>query len=276
MSNFDFGQLVLTSSAPSLEARELALRNAMDMMHVCVGYLRVHSLKVVSATSFYAAVSYSAGAGSSERYLTYVAGTLRCTQKNEGYWLKAECFLATASVPFNLQDCPPQVFEAGAATTYQPKVNSEWFEGCRQQQKESVNREALRKGAVFKLDPNSTSVVVQGEFATYAIVLNKRTARYIEPIRGVSTEAPIDTLITSFSPVAEGSAPVMSVKSEYKQAGGLLFDRKGSLPILKGRIAFQSEEMKLSISRRRIETALKSSCSIPDFTSHFQTACWFS
>lgn len=276
MSNFEFGQMVIANAAPTLAVREQVLTNALYLKQVgSLGYIRVHALKVASATTFYAAVSYK-DSSSGNRVLTYLAGTIRCSKKDDGYWLAADCFLATASVPFNLYQCPVDIFKAGEALGLTEKVDVSFKEGCQQHHKAVRNAEAVRKGAVFRLDTDAPSIVLQGERATFAVVLNKRTARYIEPVRGVSTEADISELLSNFTPVDDSEVPVMSVKADYKQAGGLLFERNTAQPVLKGRIAFQGEEKRLAAQHRRLKKAIFGSNLVQEFAARFQSPCWLS
>ena len=129
MTNYEFGKLLLTDKAPTLVQRENVIRNNLTDWRFEAGYMRVHKVAVTSAGEFYACVSYPFRSNTIQ---TYVAGTIQCRRKEDGYWLKFDCFLATASVPFTLTGCPREIFDAGNAMGMMTKVNEDWYQACLQ------------------------------------------------------------------------------------------------------------------------------------------------
>lgn len=273
MTNRDFGQLVLGTEVPTLEQRENVVRNGLRDWVYERGYVRVHAVKATSKSAVYAAVSYEA---QGTRFLTYAVASLRCRRKGDGHWLDAEVFLTNASTPFNMTDCPDEIFEAGAATGLPAKIDTSWHSSCLQSKKMRENAQAFKKGQIFKLDPSSPSTLIAGEPATYAVVLGKKTARLIAPTACKTKEGPTSELLQHYSPVPSQQVATFSDLNRYTEVGELLFDLSGAAPVLKGRLAVGAKATLLAKAKDEIDRQFKSAFDQFNFASKFTSGAWLS
>ncbi len=271
MTNYDFGQLVLGAEPPTLLQRENAVRNGLRDCRFQNGYVRVHAIKATSKSDVYAAVSFEK---QGQRYLTYAVASLKCRRKGEGYWLSAESFLTTASTPHTMTECPDEIFAAGEATGFTTQVDASWLSSCIQSRKVKTNTQALKKGAVFQLDPNSPAMVIAGESASYALVLSKKAVLFIAPGVGMTKEGDTNELVQHYSPVLP--IPTFSDATSYSEVGELLFDLSGVLPVLKGRLAVGAKAALLVRAKRELDRKLGEAAALFDFSSKFSSGAWLS
>lgn len=273
MTNRDFAQLVLGNEPPSLEQRENVVRNGLRDWRYENSYVRVHAVKATSKSEVYAAVSFEK---KGERYLTYAVASLKCRRKGDGHWLSAEAFLTTTSTPFTMTDCPDEIFIAGKATGLTEQVDARWYSYCVQSKKVKSNTKALKKGQIFQLDPNSPALEISGEKATFAVVLNKQTARYIAPGIGKTKEADAINLAQHYSPVRNQQVPTFTETNAYAEAGELLFDLTGAVPVLKGRLAVGAKAALLERARNELNRKLGEAVARFDLASKFSSGAWLS
>lgn len=273
MSNRDFSQLVLGTEAPSLEQRENVVRNGLQDWRYEAGYIRVHAVKAVSKSAAYAAVSY---ASKGERFLTYAAISLSCRRKGDGHWLTAEAFLANASIPFTMTDCPDDIFAAGNATGLTAKVDQGWLTSCMQSRKVRLNTQALKKGQIFKLDDNAPSKMIAGAQATYAVVVSKKSARFIAPSARKAMEGAATDLLEHYSPVPGQTVPTFIDLQGYTEAGELVFDLSGPNPVLKGRLVVGAKATLLKRAKDDLDRKFRTAFDQFDFASKFTTGAWLS
>lgn len=271
MTNMTFGQLVLANTNPTREQRENVARNRLGDIQHNQSYLRVHAVAVTNSTSVYAAVSFNKDG---ERVLSYVAGSIQCRRKREGYWLEFDCFMATKSVPFYLNECPPEIFIAGSATNFPVLVDAGWIDSCTQMQKEQDNAKALKRGAIFTLEHGKPATILAGEFATFAVILNKRRALFIEPLSGTTKEGDTDSVLQNYNPIPTSSIPTMAEEFGHSETGELLFDLSGSAPVLKGRLAKGVNAQRLVRDHKRRDQALSEAIRHHDFAAKFQSGDW--
>ena len=271
MSNFDFGQLVLGDKAPSLLRREIMLRNGIEQWHYAGGYIRVLAVRAVTASTFYAAVSF---ASAGEKFVSYVAGSIKCHRKGDGYWCGVECFLATKSVPHTLTGCPDDIFDAGSSTGLNHDVDPDWLKSCEMSKKVRANKLAIKRGAVFKLDQGMPSKNIAGQPTSYAVIINKRIARYIDPVRGATLESDTDLIAENYSQVHESEILNVIGIHTYTEVGELLFDLSGRLPQLKGRLVAGAKARMILVAREIQKIAHTNAIIRYDFASKFQTGSW--
>lgn len=271
MTNYEFGKLLLTDKAPTLAQRENVIRNNLTDWRLEGGYIRVHKVAVTSPGEFYACVSYPFRSNTMQ---TYVAGTIQCRRNKDGYWLKFDCFLATASVPFTLTGCPREIFETGNAMGMMAKVNEDWYQACMQTQLIRDKEQALKKGAVFKLQPYAPSRVLGGERATFAVVMSKSKALYISPGSRSTLQDGIDDLIEHYDPVDASTLPQFLEQQTYTEVGELLFDMSGTAPVLKGRLAKGVKAKLLAKVRKERDRALIASFEAANRVNPFTTGTW--
>ncbi|MEX6780498.1 hypothetical protein [Pseudomonas aeruginosa] len=271
MTNFEFGKLLLTDKAPTLTQRENVIRNNLTDWRLEGGYIRVHKVAVTSPGEFYACVSYPFRSNTMQ---TYVAGTIQCRRKDDGYWLNFDCFLATASVPFTLTGCPREIFDAGNAVGMMTKVNEDWYQACLQTQLIRDKEQALKKGAVFKLQAGAPSRVLGGERATFAVVQSKSKALYISPGSRSTFQGGIDDLIEHYDPVDANTIPEFLEQHSYTEVGELLFDLSGTAPALKGRLAKGVKAKLLAKVRKERERVMVASFEAANRVNPFTTGAW--
>ena len=271
MTNYDFGQLLLTDKTPTLTQREGVIRNNLTHWRLEGGYLRVHKVVVTSPGEFYACVSYPFRSNTMQ---TYVAGTIQCHRKKDGYWLKFECFLATASVPFTLIGCPREIFEAGNAMGTMTKVNEDWYQACLNTQLIRDKEQAVRKGAVFQLESGAPSRVLGGERATFAVVLSKSKALYISPGSLCTVEAGIEDLINHYDPIDAKGIPEFLECHSYTEVGELLFDLNGTAPALKGRLSKGVKAKLLAKVQKERDRVMVAAYEAANRVNPFTTGAW--
>jgi len=271
MTNYDFGMLLRTDKNPTLDMRERVIRNNLTDWRHEGGYLRVHKVAVTSPGEFYACVSYPFASSTIQ---TYVAGTIQCRRKTDGYWLQFECFLATASVPFLLTGCPRVIFEAGKAMGITSKVDDDWYQACMQNQLIRDKEEAVKKGAVFKLQAGAPSPVLGGERAAFAVIHSKSKVLYVSPGSRLTLQGSVEDLLDHYEPVDANSIPVMLDKGRYTEVGELLFDITGNSPVLKGRLAKGAKAKLLAKVRLERDRALRSPIVPGSPVSVFSTGAW--
>ncbi|HDS1721599.1 hypothetical protein NPS53_08815 [Pseudomonas putida] len=272
-TNRDFAQLVLGTEAPSLEKRENVVRNGLQDWRYESGYIRVHAVKATSKTTVYAAVSY---VSKGERFLTYAAVSLSCRRKDDGHWLAAEAFLANATVPFSMTDCPDEIFEVGKATGFSAQVDGSWYSSCIQSRKVRLNTQALKKGQIFKLDDNCPSMLIAGERATYAVVTSKKNARFIAPTVRRTKDASTVELLENYSPVPGQGVPSFTALHGYTEIGELVFDLSGATPALKGRMVAGAKAELIKRAKADLDRKLRSAFDQFDFASKFTSGAWLS
>lgn len=273
MTHSDFGQLVLGDQPPTLEQRANVVRNLLRDWHYKGSYIRVHAIETVSKSAVYAAVSYVEGG---VRVLTYAVASLKCRRKNDGYWLSGECFLASAATPPTLIDCPRAIFQAGEATGFAPNVDGLWLSQCLQSLKVRDNTQLMKKGKIFQLDDQSPALLIGGARATYAVILSKKKALYVAPAAKLSQEADSKELTHNYSPVFERDIPTFTEPGAYSEAGELLFDLSGPVPVLKGRMASGAKAALLLRERNARETKLGVAAQHFNFHANFQSGSWLS
>lgn len=273
MTNYEFGQLLRTDKNPTLIQREGVIRNNLTDWRFEGGYLRVHKVVVTSPGEFYACVSYPFRSNTMQ---TYVAGTIQCRRKNDGYWLKVECFLATVSMPFTLNRCPREIFEAGKSMGTMTKVNEDWYQACLNTQLIRDKEQAVRKGAVFQLESGAPSRVLGGERATFAVVLSKSKALYISPSSRATVEGGIEDLINHYDPVDAKGIPEFLEHYSYTEVGELLFDLSGAAPALKGRLSKGVKAKLLARLQKERDRAMAAAYEVANRVSPFTTGAWLS
>ena len=270
-TTYEFGQLLLIDKAPTLAQRENVIRNNLTDWRFEAGYMRVHKVAVTSPGEFYACVSYPFRSNTMQ---TYVAGTIQCRRKDDGYWLKFDCFLATASVPFTLTGCPREIFDAGNAMGMMTQVNEDWYQACLQTQLIRDKEQALKKGAVFKLQAGAPSRVLGGERALFAVVQSKSKALYISPGSRSTVQGGIEDLIEHYDPVATNTIAEFSEQSSYTEVGELLFDLSGTAPALKGRLAKGVKAKLLAKVRKERDRALNAAYEAANLANPFTSGAW--
>jgi hypothetical protein len=271
MTNFNFGQLVISSSNPTCKQRQNVASNRLETIQHNGSYLRVHAVSVTSPTTVYAAISFTQGG---VRVVSYLAGSIQCKRKKDGYWLEYDCFIATKSVPYYLDDCPREIFLAGAATTYPVIVDADWLNSCEKSQKSRNNALALKRGAVFTYESGKPAVVLAGRNATYAVVLNKRTALFIEPFSGTTRVGDTDTVVENFLPLPPSIIPTLSEEFGYSESGELLFDLSQPVPTLKGRLAKGVKAQQLVRDQARRDQGMSDAIRHHNFAANFQSGAW--
>lgn len=271
MTAFSFGQLVLTSTNPTTAQREAVIRNGLQDHYHNGSYLRVHALSVVSPTTFYSAVSFSK---SGQNLLTYVAGSIKCRKKDEGYWLDADCFMATSSVPPYLTDCPREVFEAADATGIATSINQEWYDSCIKSLNVRENIQAFKKGAVFVLNQGSSSPLIAGEAASYAVIVSKNKALFIAPLSGATEERSSDDVAEHYTQIPTSKIRVLADDGWYSSVGGLLFDRSGGKAVLIGRLAKGEKAKLMAQKRKRRNVEMANAIQLYNFDAKFQSGDW--
>lgn len=273
MTNSDFGQLVLGEQPPTLDQRANVVRNSLRDWHYKGGYIRVHAIEAVSKSAVYAAVSY---VERGVRVLTYAVASLKCSRKDDGYWLSAECFLTSAATPSTLTDCPRAIFQAGEATGFVQNVDDLWLSQCEQSLKVSDNTQLMKKGKIFQLDEQSPALIIGGARATYAVILSKKKALYVAPASKLTQEADATELTHNYSPVLERDIPTFTEPGAYTEAGELLFDLSGPTPVLKGRLAAGAKAALLVRARDAREAKLGLAAQHFNFHANFQSGSWLS
>lgn len=273
MTHKDFGQLVLGEQPPTLDQRANVVRNALRDWHYKGGYVRVHAIKATTKSAVYAAVSYME---SGERVLTYAVASLQCRRKGDGFWLSAECFLAAASTPSTLTECPREIFQAGEATGFASKLDNLWLSQCMQSLKVSDNIQAMKKGRIFKLDEQSPALTIGGERASFAIVLGKKKARYVVPTAGLFRELDVGDITLNYSPIPDHDIPTFTEPGGYAEAGELLFDLSGATPVLKGRLVVGAKAALIARDRNARDDKLGMAAQHFNFQANFQSGAWLS
>lgn len=271
MTNRDFAQLVLGSVAPTLEQRENVVRQGLRDWHYESSYVRVHAIKATSKSAVYAAVSFEKNG---ERFLTYAVTSLKCRRKDDGFWLSAETFLAVASTPFTLSECPREIFQAGESTGLPSKVDGLWYSNCMLSLKTGDNAQAMKKGRIFQLDSHSPAITISGERATYAVMLSKKTARYVAPAAGQYQDGDATEVAQNYSPVFDLDIPTFTDSGAYTEAGELLFDLSGAMPILKGRLAVGAKAAMIVRQRQERDLKLGIAAQHFNFAATFKTGSW--
>lgn len=273
MTHSEFGQLVLGEHPPTLDQRANVVRNALRDWHYKGGYIRVHAIEAISKSAVYAAVSY---VEKGERVLTYAVASLQCRKKGDGFWLSAECYLAVASTPSTLTDCPRVIFLAGEETGFASRVDALWLSQCMQGLKVRENIQVMKKGRVFKLDEQSPALIIGGERATFAILLGKKKARYVAPASKLFQESDAGEAARYYSPLPEQDIPTFTEPGAYTEAGELLFDLSGSTPALKGRLAVGVKAALILRERNARNEKLGLAAQRYNFHSKFQSGSWLS
>ncbi|HBP1602258.1 TPA: hypothetical protein L5U90_003361 [Pseudomonas aeruginosa] len=272
-TTYEFGKLLLIDKAPTLAQRENVIRNNLTDWRFESGYMRVHRVAVTSAGEFYACVSYPFRSNTIQ---TYVAGTIQCRRKDEGYWLDFDCYLATASVPFTLTGCPREIFDTGNAMRMMTKVNEDWYQACMQTLVIRDKEQAVKKGAIFKLQAGAPSRVLGGERATFAVVQSKSKVLYVSPGSRSTIQGGIDDLMEHYDPVDASIVPEFLEQSSYTEVGELLFDLSGTAPALKGRLAKGVKAKLLAKLRKERDRVMAASYEAANRANPFTTGAWLS
>lgn len=251
--SLEFGKYFLGSNVPSQAQRAAFIRDCLDDFYFKSGYLSVVSVEMPAATTCYALVTYKAAG---QQFKTVVAGSVTARKKSEGYWLKAELFFATGSMPSMLTYPTQALLDALEKHPAAPSVDDNWLNLSARHARKAALMPLLKKGAVF-VSNGKQGVSIFGRLATYAVVLNKDTALFLDPLSGSTSEGSADDLLDAYKLVPQDQIPVFAELGNYSETAELVFEVVGGVAKFKGRLARGAKAKALSRKVRQQESLIE-------------------
>lgn len=271
MSNFAIGSRITGSSTPTIPQRLRWLKHQLEDCRINGGWVTVINVEVPSASRFYAHVWFNKNG---ENTQTVVAGDLSCRKKQGGYWMSAECFAATGSMPPYLCAAPEVILNSLESVSMPAAVDADWLRVCKEAIADARHSAQKRKGNIFTAT-NGPVVTLGGRIATHAIVVDKKTVTFVCPTNGQTQNRPIADLGPNYALIEPERVKAYSDAGTYKEIAGILFEVKEGAATLKGKLAVGAKARMIQRIQREKAALIEQASDMYNAKSLFQTGGWF-